>query len=148
MLSSALQKMMMHATRFGGYAAELIKQIACGGIHDAAGSYAKTADYTVVAADTGKIFTTLGAAGAVNFTLPTIAHGLAFTFVNLVDQNMTITTNALGVHKNSITAASVACSTASQKMGSIIKVVAAYQTGTTTLKWLVLNLGGTTTTVA
>ncbi|MGA4923433.1 hypothetical protein, partial [Bacillus subtilis] len=34
---------------------------------------AKTADYTLIASDSGTIFTNQGAAGAVNFTLPALA---------------------------------------------------------------------------
>jgi len=147
MLSTAIQKVLSFPTRFGQYAAELIKAIHSGGLYGDGAALVKTADYTVVAADTGKVLFT--GTGAVNFTLPTIAAGLSFTFVNLVDANMTITTNALGIHKASVTAASVAFSTSSQKMGSIAKVVAVPTLADgTVLKWLVINLGGTTATVA
>ncbi len=86
---------------------------------------AKTADYTVVAADAGTLFTTLGASGALNFTLPALAAGLGpFTFLNLVDQNMTIT-SAEGdniVTDGDIAADSIAFSTASHKMGGMLRV--------------------------
>lgn len=57
---------------------------------------AKTADYTVTAADSGKVFTTLGAAGAVNFTLPAVADGAGceWRFMAAVAQNMVITAPA------------------------------------------------------
>lgn len=52
----------------------------------------KTADYTVLAADTGKVFTTTGAAGTVVFTLPTTGHeGLTFAFVNNTTNTLRIT---------------------------------------------------------
>jgi hypothetical protein len=52
---------------------------------------AKTADYTVVAADNNKTFTNKGAAGAVNFTLPALARGLRFRFFVEADNTLTIT---------------------------------------------------------
>jgi hypothetical protein len=41
---------------------------------------AKTADYTVTAADSGKAFTTVGAAGTVTFALPAAVAGLEYYF--------------------------------------------------------------------
>lgn len=41
---------------------------------------AKTADYTVLAAESGKTFTTVGAAGTVVFTLPPAVVGLQYRF--------------------------------------------------------------------
>ncbi|HKQ06804.1 MAG TPA: hypothetical protein VJ464_16840 [Blastocatellia bacterium] len=41
---------------------------------------AKTANYTVVARDTGRFFTNAGASGEVDFTLPTAAAGLTYIF--------------------------------------------------------------------
>lgn len=52
---------------------------------------AKTADYTVQAADSGRIFTNRGATGAVNFTLPAIAKGLRFRFYCEAAQDLIIT---------------------------------------------------------
>jgi len=56
---------------------------------------AKTADYVIQASDSGTDFTTRGATGAVNFTLPALQSGLAFTFCAVAAQAMTITTAAL-----------------------------------------------------
>jgi hypothetical protein len=58
------------------------------------GELAKTADYTIVAADNNRLFTNTGAAGAVNFTLPTLAVGLAFEFQVVAAQNVTVTSAA------------------------------------------------------
>jgi hypothetical protein len=43
---------------------------------------AKTANYTVLASDSGVYFTNVGASGPVNFTLPSEASGLNFCFSN------------------------------------------------------------------
>lgn len=85
---------------------------------------AKTADYTVVAADVGTLFTTTGAAGAVNFTLPALAAGLGpFEFINTANQNMTVTAPANKlVTFNNATATSVAFSTAGNKIGARVRV--------------------------
>ena len=104
----------------------------------------KGANYTVLAADNGRQFTQI--TGAVTFTLPTIAHGLRFKFVNSVDANMTIAGSSNICHKNNLSASNVVFSTSSQKIGSIAVVVAQYIG--TTLKWVVENRGGTTATVS
>lgn len=106
---------------------------------------AKTADYTVVAGDNNRIFTTRGAAGAVNFTLPTLAKGLRFRFFNEADQNMTVTSAAADtmVVFNDLAADSIAFSTAAEKIGGSIEVFA----NDNASKWLVfVNLGAETQT--
>lgn len=125
-----------NAMRFNEYSSPLVE-------------VAKTADYTVVAADAGTLFTTTGAAGAVVFTLPTIAAGLGpFEFLNTVDQNMTIASagsldNIVALHD--VAADSIAFSTAGEKIGARVRV-RANQAGT---KWYVENLSpGNTITVA
>lgn len=45
----------------------------------------KTAEYTIVAGDTGKIFTNRGASTPIKFTLPAAAAGLTHTFVAIED---------------------------------------------------------------
>ena len=103
----------------------------------------KVADYTVVAADNGTLFT--ASTGAVNFTLPAIAQGLAFEFLNLVDANMTVT-SAEGdniVCQNDIAADSVAFSTASFKIGGWVQV----QANAAGTKWYVKSFAGPTATV-
>ena len=87
---------------------------------------AKTADYTVVAADNGTLFSTLGASGAVNFTLPALEAGLVYEFINRVDQNMTVTSAAGNdiVTFNDDQASSLAFSTSSQKIGARVRIEA------------------------
>lgn len=79
----------------------------------------KTANYSVLPADNNTLFTTLGAAGAVMFTLPTPARGLRFKFFNAVDQNLTVAAAGAGqlITFNNTAASSVAISTAGQKVG-------------------------------
>lgn len=107
------------------------------------GVTAKTADYSVLATDSGKVFTTTGATGAVNFTLPAKAVGLEFTFINTVDQNMTITPDAVDtvVTFNDVAADTVAFSTVGEKIGAMAKAIC---DGT---KWIVINLSPNTATV-
>lgn len=85
---------------------------------------AKTGDYTVTGLEAcGTLFTTRGAAGAVNFTLPAASvrfAGLWYEFLNLVDQNMTLTGTPADtlVVDGDLTADSLAASTASHKIGA------------------------------
>ena len=86
---------------------------------------AKAADYTVTAADNGTLFTTEGASGAVNFTLPTLAVGLRFRFFNAVNQNMVITGAANTIIGfNDVAATTITFSTASQKVAASAEVIA------------------------
>lgn len=104
----------------------------------------KAADYTVVAADNGTLFT---ASAAVNFTLPTLAAGLHFLFYNDADSNMTVTSAAGDdlIVFNDVAADSVAFSTAGGKIGGSVEVIA-NQAGT---KWRVFSrsAGANTITV-
>jgi hypothetical protein len=105
---------------------------------------AKTADYTVKATESGAIFTTTGASGAVNFTLPAKAAGLIYTFINTVGQNMVITPDAVDtiVTFNDAAADTVTFSTAGNLIGAMVTVVC---DGT---KWIVINNSANTATVA
>jgi hypothetical protein len=107
---------------------------------------AKTANYTVgtVATDTfGTVFTNEGASGAVTFTLPAPTSGAYYFFAGVADQNITITAgSAIAVTVNNAAATSIAFSTTSQKIGSFAVAIAV---GT---KWLLVNLGTNTATVA
>lgn len=108
---------------------------------------AKTADYTVVAADNDSHFFTLGAAGAVVFTLPAItgSRGYRFRFSNVVDQNMTITAPAGKlVTFNNAAATSVAFSTAGNKIGATVEIVGLPDSG----KYLAIAHGANTMTVS
>jgi hypothetical protein len=108
------------------------------------GIYRKSSNYTVTASDNGLLFL---ATAAVNFTLPTKQNGLAFRFVQTADANLVITGSADLIAKGNAAATTVTFSTASEKIGSQVLVECVY-VGTSTLKWLVTNLGATTPTVA
>ena len=108
------------------------------------GIYRKSANYTVTATDNGLLFL---ATAAVTFTLPTKQNGLAFRFAQTADFSLVISGSADIIAKGNAAASSVTFSTASEKIGSHVLVECIY-VGTSTLKWLVTNLGGTTPTVA
>jgi len=78
---------------------------------------AKTADYTVLAKDSGTIYTTEGATAAVNFTLPAASDGpWIFDFYSAEDVAMTVTAETADtlVCFNDVAADSIAFSTASR----------------------------------
>jgi hypothetical protein len=107
----------------------------------------KATDYTVVAADSGKMFI---ANAAVNFTLPTKALGLAFRFAQSADATMAILSASSSddiVTDGDAGADSVTYSTSSHKIGSACEVRCVL-TAAATLKWVLHNLGGTTQTIA
>ena len=108
----------------------------------------KAADYSVLAADSGKLFT-VQAAGPVVFSLPAPAANLVFTFLNTTNQNMTIA-NLLGqgIAFGISNANSVAFTTAGQLRGSYVRVSAIDVFNFGTYKWVFTNLGGTTLTGA
>lgn len=86
---------------------------------------AKTADYTVKAYESGTLFTTRGASGTVNFTLPaTPTRGLYFGFYNAANQNMKVTAGTADtmVAINDLAADSVSFETASLKIGGMFEV--------------------------
>ena len=107
---------------------------------------AKTANYTVTAAESGTLFTTTGATGAVTFTLPAKVAGLHYWFYNTVDQDLIVAPDAVDtmVAFNDAEADSVATSTAGEQFGGAFYVVC---DGT---KWLAMNIsaGANTVTVA
>lgn len=82
------------------------------------------ANTTVAVADNGSLFVVTGGTG-VTFSLPAVAPGLAYEFVNTVNQNMTITaTAAVIIALNNAAVTSVAFSTASQKIGARLRLEA------------------------
>lgn len=102
--------------------------------------YFKTADYTVLDADHGKAFYAAGA-GAVNFTLPslaTVGKGFQAFFYNTVAQNMVITGaadtivygDAAGGYSTTLT-----FSTANKQMGGQALMVSDYVSDGGALKW-------------
>jgi len=99
---------------------------------------AKTADYTVLATESGTIFTTEGTTANVNFTLPAAADGLVFWFFNAEDFNLTVTADTADtlIAFNDIAADSVAYSTSSEKIGNGFMV---FSDGS---KWMAMCLPG------
>lgn len=87
---------------------------------------AKAADYTVVAGDNGTLFTNTGAAALINFTLPTIAKGLKFSFYTTDNDGIKLTAatgDTLVVH-NDAAADSIAFSTTGRSIGTRFEVEA------------------------
>lgn len=109
---------------------------------------AKTGNYVVVAGDTGKIFTTLGAAGAVQFTLPALAAvGRDFNvdFINEVGQNMTIIRAGADtiVAFNNLVAVSFAFSTAANLISARLNI----RVNSNKTKFIATPLGPHTATI-
>lgn len=102
---------------------------------------AKTANYTVVAADCGTLFTNTGATGAVTFTLPAETNtGLWFEFMVTAGQNVTVTAAAGKlVAFNNAAATSITYSTAGELIGSGVRVAC---DGT---KWIAMPILGSET---
>jgi hypothetical protein len=97
---------------------------------------AKTSDYTVTAADHDTLFTTRGAAGSVNFTLPVLPlEGLRYKFINCAANNMVITSGTSDqlVTFNDLNADSITTGAAGEQIGVGFEV---YGDGT---GWLVFT---------
>ncbi len=80
----------------------------------------KSADYTVKVSESGTLFTTSGATGGVEFTLPSAAtgDGCIFWFVNAVDGDLGITGTATEfVAYNDAAADGVSFETAAEQIG-------------------------------
>ena len=112
------------------------------------GVVAKTADYTVTAADNNTIFTNRGASGTVIFTLPTIALGLRFRFYCEADQTVTLTAATADtiVTHNDLAAdtVSIAGGTNAKKIGASIEIYA----NDNASKWLAIPSGWLTADTA
>lgn len=79
----------------------------------------KTAAYTVLASESGSVFTTSGATGAFDFTLPAAEDGLIYWFINAIDGEMVITApSAIMAGHNDATATTCTWTTASEQIGS------------------------------
>lgn len=106
---------------------------------------AKTSDYTVVAADAGKVFTTRGATTPITFTLPaasTALQGASVRFYNVADFDMWVEgSDEELVVINDATADSVGLATASELIGGAFD---AFCDGTS---WLVVPLATETQTI-
>lgn len=106
----------------------------------------KTANYQILAADNGSLFTNLGAAGAVTLTLPAVATpGFTVEVLVMAAQNVIVAskegTNI--VWDGNASANSLAFSTASHQIGGHLQFIA-NAAGT---KWYVRQLGPSTCTV-
>lgn len=95
-----------------------------------AGNYsniiAKTADFTVLESQNGALFTTEGAAAAVEFTLPSTAKkGLRYTFFASEDFDLKVTAGTADtlIVFNDVAADSVSFETASEIVGGAFEVV-------------------------
>ncbi len=107
----------------------------------------KVTDYTVLVADHGTLF--LATTADVNFTLPTIAPGLAYDFLRTDDFELAVTSAAGNdiIAFNDVAASSVTFTTAANQISARVRVSALHLSGT--LKWIVENIGGAhTLTVA
>jgi hypothetical protein len=85
----------------------------------------KAASYTCKVEESGTIFDTTGASGAITFTLPAVASsaGVNYTFVNLVDQNMLVTApSGTMVTDGNAGATTITFSTTSHKIGASVMV--------------------------
>ena len=106
---------------------------------------AKTANYTLTQADSGKIFTNRGDTDAITFTLPAVSDtytGVNYRFYVVADQDLVVagTADEL-VTFNCNLATSVALSTTSEQIGGGVEVVC---DGTS---WLVFPLAEETQTL-
>jgi hypothetical protein len=95
----------------------------------------KTETGSITAAENGADFHVVGA-GAVTLTLPTLATGLRYRFINGADQNLIVASagsldNIVTI--NDVAADSITFSTSSQKIGATVDIWADYLNGT--LKW-------------
>ena len=94
----------------------------------AANEAAKTANYTIVSADNGTLFTNAAATAAIVFTLPLIASSLGFSVEFFVTANQVVSiasnegTNIVVL--NSAAKSSLIFSTGSQLIGSRIRISA------------------------
>lgn len=85
---------------------------------------AKTASYTVVAADNGKVFTDEGASVGITFTLPTASVGLHLTFVNTI--NPALTVNRAGTDTINVGLTSgTSVASASTGNGGVLRLISA-----------------------
>ena len=105
----------------------------------------KTSAYTLVANDNFTMFSNVGAAAAVTFTLPALANGYLFGFRVEADQNVTVASAAGDdmIAANDASADSVAFSTAAERIGGIFVVYP--NPGAT--KWIVEDRSAGTHTV-
>ena len=105
----------------------------------------KTATGDITAAENGATFVCAGA-GAVTLTLPALATGLSYKFLNTVAQNLIIASNGSSdniVTINDLSADSITFSTGSAQIGAQCDIYSDYVNGT--LKWISTVQLGTAT---
>lgn len=105
----------------------------------------KTATGDIAATENGATFVVVGA-GAVTLTLPALATGLSYKFVNAAGQNLVIASNGSSdniVTINDLSADSITFSTANQLIGASCDIYSDYVNGT--LKWISTVQVGTAT---
>lgn len=105
----------------------------------------KTADYTVVPDDNGTLFTTIGNAADIEFTLPAVAKskGLRFGFANCEDYELMVSAAADNdiIGFNDIAAGHIALTTTGEQIGGMVEVI-----GLDNNKWLAITYGPHTVT--
>lgn len=90
---------------------------------------AKTADYSVLQTDHGRIFSTRGAGASVSFTLPSVTNlpsGFTVTFYCASASGMVIASNGSSdniVVLNDTGADTITCSTTSRMIGANVKLI-------------------------
>ena len=108
-----------------------------------------TVGTTLTEADNGKMIVSAGA-GALTHVLPEPAEGLVFSFVNIVDQNMTVngaTGNKI-IGLNNLVSDGIAYQTAGNKIGAHCRFIAIDTDGAGTYKWLFIPYGPHTVTIS
>jgi hypothetical protein len=103
----------------------------------------KSSNYTITPEDNGMLFI---ATGAVSFTLPEKANGLAFRFLQTADATMSISGSGILTVGNA-NASSVSASSANQKIGAHLLFECMY-IAANTLRWVVSNLGNTALSIS
>lgn len=98
---------------------------------------AKIAAYTVLASDSGNLFTNRAAAGSVTFTLPAVAAGLRYRFAKAVNNQNIVVTGAASTMQGLTLGATATNSTTEYGVMNIecdgTVWIITYQTGTWTI---------------
>ena len=107
----------------------------------------KTADYTILAKESGSIFTNVGITADIEFTLPTKADGLIYWFYNCVDFELKVTSDVADTMAafNDAAADSLAFTTASEHIGNGMMV---FSDGTSWFSAVLIAGAAATATVA
>lgn len=103
------------------------------------GVTAKTAAYTLTAAESGKAFSNSGAGGSVTFTLPTPKPGMWFIFEKIENQTLVVAAGSGSTIENG---ANLTNNTAGDANKATLTVIA-----TSTTTWKVQGYRGTWATV-